>query len=141
MPKLLEMKSPRRPRGESVLSLIFGVPSLAIAAGAVTLLVSYMIDHPVGPAEFQEVVHVGVRGATGAEQSAISLASARSIPYILPSMHLLGMLGVGMGLGCLGMLLGRRRRHRGMTTCTVGAIACTLALALAWILYARAAVG
>ena len=141
MPKLLEMKRTARPRGESVLSLIFGVPSVAIAAGAVTLLVSYMIDHPIGPAEFQEVVQVRVGAATGAGPSAIGLASARSVPYTLPSMHLLGMLGVGMGLGCLGMLLGRHRRHRGMTTCAVGAIACTLALALAWILYARAAVG
>jgi hypothetical protein len=62
--------------------------------------------------------------------------------YTVPSMQLLGMLGVGMGCGCLGIELSRRRgSHRRVSTSLAGVIGCVIALGLAWFLYTRAAFG
>lgn len=134
MPELLPMKRTEGRRGESVLSLFFGAPSLGIAMAALILLVSSLIDYPVGPSQFTEIA------VLRAEPS--GSGSYKLTTCVLPSMQLLGMLFAGLGLGCVGMLVGhRRRRNRGMVTCIAGTIGCALALGLAWILYVRAALG
>ena len=118
MMRLLPMKGSEERRGEPGTSLLFGVPSLAIAVGAMILVVSYHLVGPIGPPRFYQIELV--RAVEGGGYVNYPRAP---FEYILPSPELVAMLLVGMVCGCLGIAKspprpgsqgdpGRRRRDR-----------------------------
>jgi hypothetical protein len=138
MMRLLPMKTTGSRRGEPMISLLFGVPSLTIALGTMILLLLYLVVGSIGPPRFYQVVLVPAEGTDRSGRVVVKNPNE----YTVPSMQLFGMLGVGMGCGCLGIELSRRQgAHRKVNTSLAGVIGCAIALGLAWFLYTRAAFG
>ena len=136
--RLLPMKTSVARRGEPMVSLLFGVPSLTIALGRWSCYCSSCVVGSIGPPRFYQVVLVRVEGTDRSGR----VVARNPDEYTVPSMQLLGMLGVGLGCGCLGIELSRRRgAHRRVSTSLAGVIGCGIALGLAWFLYTRAAFG
>ena len=92
MTGLLPLKRSRGPRGEPVISLMCGVPSLAIGLGSLVLLASYLIHRPIGPSGLHEV-----------EWFRVSPSSPTLVSLVLPSGDLLVMLGAGVWCGGIGI--------------------------------------
>jgi hypothetical protein len=132
----MEEARDRRRGGESLASLMAGVPSLAIGLVSSVLLASYLLQRPFGPPGLYRVERFpAVRSPVTGQaigQSTVSL--------VLPSSTLLGMLVAGAWCGGLGIILDCRRGHRRRATTSIaGTIACAAAFLLAWIASAWAA--
>jgi len=118
-----------------MISLMCGAPSFSVGVGSLILLVSYMIDRPIGPPALYTIEWLPVvrSAATG---SAVGMPA---FTVVLPSAELLGMLVAGIWCGGLGIVIaGSRRPYRRATTSIVGVVICTTAFVLAWFLFARA---
>jgi hypothetical protein len=139
MDRLLPMAGPHldrhHRRGEPVISLLCGVPALTIGLGAIILLWSYLVDKPIGSAEFYQYVLISVEGTDGT-----GLVAVRPVQCRLPSVQLLAMLFIGVCWAGLGIHLSRRRWPQcRVCTSAAGLIACATAFCLAWLLLALAA--
>jgi hypothetical protein len=112
-----------------MISLMCGVPSLAIGLGSLVLLTSYLIHRPIGPPGLHQI-----------EWFRVHPTSPTLVSLVLPSGDLLVILGAGVWCGGIGIYLARRRRpHRRATTSIAGMMTCATAMVLAWILFAWAA--
>jgi hypothetical protein len=133
MLRLLPMNEARPPcqsGGETVASLMGGVPSLAIGAVSLVLLASYLTQQPIGPPELYRVEEfpVYISPETGKPMGNLT------VKLVFPSARLLGMLVAGVWCGVLGIIFGRRRgRHYRVTTSLAGTLTCAGAFLLAWI--------
>jgi hypothetical protein len=116
-------------RGEPVISLMCGVPSLTIGLGSLVLLASYLIHRPIGPPSLYEVEWFRARPS-----------SPTFVSLVLPSGDLLLMLAAGLWCGGFGIYFARcRRPYRRATTSIVGMTTCATAFVLTWLLITRAA--
>jgi hypothetical protein len=133
MPRLLPMNEVRRddpPRGETLVSLMGGVPSLAIGLVSLVLLASYLIQQPIGPPDLYRVEKYPDYRSPETGQPIGNVM----ISLFFPSARLLGMLVAGVWCGVLGIIFGRRRgRHYRVTTSLAGTLTCAGAFLLAWI--------
>jgi hypothetical protein len=128
--KLLPLMVREQPRGEPVISLMCGVPSLTIGVGLTVLLVSYLLHRPIGSPSLYEIKWY--RLYPSSEQNLVSL--------VVPSGDFLVMLAGGAWCGGIGIYLARRRHPgRSATTSIGGMITCATALVVAWFLIVRAA--
>jgi hypothetical protein len=132
--KLLPLKEPKEDNRERMASFACGVPSVALGIGGMILLISYVAGVPVGSQEFYnvEVVRNEAKDAMG---KPILMTPSE---YIVPSTLMLWTLWLGACCGGLGMHLTRCRwPNRSAKTSASGLIACSVAFALSWLLYAR----
>jgi hypothetical protein len=140
MSPLLPMNEPRPSarRGEPVISLMCGAPSLTIGLVTLVLLASYLLACPIGPRQFYRIE----RFATLSSSSATFSEADRTymISLVLPSPALLCLLACGLWCGGLGVYLVGRLPRRWPVTSLAGTITCGLALVLAWLLIAWAAI-
>ena len=125
------MLKPRGPQGEPVASLLGGAPSLTIGVGCIILMISYMTERPIGPADFYEV---GRFPAYRPSEPQPFQTTTTMIEHVLPSGRLFEWLAVGTLCGVLGAYGGNRRRAgRRPSTAIAGAITCGVAFLLAWV--------
>ncbi len=132
---LLPMRESKRDHGERMISLVCGVPSLTLGIGGMILILSFVGGTPVGSRQFHNVELV----TDDAKDDVGNLITTKPREYIVPSHLMLWTLWLGACCGGLGMHLTRLRwANRSAKTSASGLIACSLAYALSWLLYARA---
>ena len=137
MTRLLPMKEsrPRRPGGETMASLMGGVPSLAIGLVSLVLLASYLVQRPIGPPDCYRIERIPARSPVTGEPMGNVV-----VQLVVPSSRLLGLLAGGACCGALGIVYGRRRgRDYRITTSLAGTLTFAGAFLLAWFLIAWAA--
>jgi hypothetical protein len=133
--KLILLKEPVEHRGESLVSLFCGAPTLALGVGAVILLTSYLVGRPIGSARFYTIEHVKIEETNKRGKVFVS-----SREHVFPSAQLLLIISAGICCGSFGIYLTRRRRRcRRATVSTTGIIVCGVAFLMAWSLFVRAA--
>ena len=112
------------PKGESLVSLACGVPSLTVGLGALILLSSYLARMPIGSSQFYRVQALG---------------RAAPVRYFFPSTELLWGVTIGTWCAGLGIYVSRRRyRDRKISICAAGLSVCGLAFLVSWLMLAWA---
>jgi hypothetical protein len=129
--------SARAVPGEPVISVVCGIPALAIGLGTIILLLAHLSGVPTGSEILYKFELVAVEARDGAGQV---IEGVKPVTRLLPSVQLLAMLFGATCSAGLGINLSRRRgRRRRVTTSAAGLIACAMAFFLVWILFLVAA--
>jgi hypothetical protein len=135
MKQIVPWRDDRRGDDNRVISVLFGVSSLAIGLGGTILLLSLLVGKPIGSLLFFDVALVPVV-STDTMGSKILEKPAE---FMVPTIGLLGASCLGALLGGLGIYLTKAdKKDRPARMSASGLIACTVALVLAWLVYTLA---
>ena len=133
--RLLHLREHEEDDSERDASVLFGVPSLAIGIVGIVLLPSLLVGKPIGAPGYYEVTLVPVMFTDSMGRK----VEGKPTEYMVPSIGFLSAICVGALMGGLGIYLTRADdKNRPARTSASGLIACTVALVLAWLAYARA---